>query len=192
MPDIRELTISDIKDIYHRYMKKDFPPGELRPYHAMESLYKDGRYLGFGFFEGDELLAYACLIFGKDREYAMLDLFAVIPELRDKGIGSTFLKELAPLIPVKNGTFIEAESPETAKDEEERKIRQKRIAFYTRNGVCVSDSRCLLFHVDYNILFLPKTDKVMSGEEFFEAVSSFYRELYSKAPDHFCRPYRAE
>ncbi|MCD8354439.1 MAG: GNAT family N-acetyltransferase [Clostridiales bacterium] len=99
-------------------------------------------------------MAYACYIQTQSSSYALLDYFAVVPELRGKGIGSEFLRSLNGNVSAKRGVFIEAESPDSAKTEAERQTRERRIRFYLSNGAERTNAKCLLFGVDYNILFI--------------------------------------
>ena len=90
--DIRTLTIEEIRQTYKEHLRYDFPPDELKPLDRIEVSINEGKYLCIGAFgEDGKLVAYAFFVMTGDK--CLLDYYAVIPELRGKGIGSAFLSE---------------------------------------------------------------------------------------------------
>jgi GNAT superfamily N-acetyltransferase len=68
-------------------------------------------------------------------EAAYLWYFAVQPGLRGLGLGSQFYQELAQAAHARYPLFMyEVEQPEEAATLAERRLRQRRIAFYARHG----------------------------------------------------------
>ena len=151
----------EIKDIYNTYMKKDFPPAELKPLEAILYSVENGWYkMYIGYDEGG-IKGYACIAdcsgganqWGQSplvEKIGFLDYFAIVKEYRGTGFGSEFFKALGEF-----GQFdviiLETESIESAKNEEEDFIRRRRIAFYKRSG-CM-DTGCMynVFGVEYNV-----------------------------------------
>lgn len=190
MRQIKKLELEELKRIYKEHIREDFPRNERRPLSAMAKMTKEGKYASFGLYSEENLLAYACYILLADKNYALLDYFAVIPELRGNGIGSEFLQNLKEFVPAKKGTFIEAESPDSAKDSDDMQIRRKRIDFYISNGTVLTNSKCLLFGVDYNILYISREDGVeFSGDRMNMEVGGMYREMYRPVYGRLCKPY---
>lgn len=190
MRQIKKLELEELKRIYKEYIREDFPRNERRPISAMAKMTKEGKYASYGLYNEDDLLAYACYILLEDEDYALLDYFAVIPGLRGNGIGSGFLQDLKKFVPVKKGTFIEAESPDSAKDSDEMQIRRKRIDFYLSNGAMMTNSKCQLFGVDYNILYISREDgATLSADRINLAVEGMYREMYRPVYGRLCKPY---
>ncbi len=187
MATIRQLKLNEIKKIDEHYIKQDFPKRERRSFFNIALYYKSKRYFCYGYFENDRMLAYACLIFLKDRDYALLDYFAVIKELRDHGIGSKFLKILMSELPINKGIFIENENPDFAKSKKKKEKRYRRINFYLENGAVLTNSKYLLFGVNYNILFLPQNDIKIEEEDFPDIISKMYKEIYSLLYFIFCK-----
>jgi hypothetical protein len=83
-----------------------------------------------------------------------MDYFAVMPDLRCRGVGREFLAQL-PNKWDKDGIIIECEMPDKAKSTEEYDIRKRRINFYIRNGAVLYPIGWRAFGVDYNLLWLP-------------------------------------
>ncbi|MCD8116545.1 MAG: GNAT family N-acetyltransferase [Oscillospiraceae bacterium] len=188
---IKLLELNELKSIYKDHIRRDFPRGERRPLFAMKRLQRAGRYNCYGYYRDNDLAAYACYVLAQNDSYALLDYFAVVPALRGHGIGSAFLQDLQKTVSAKYGVFIEAESPCSAKSEQEKSLRERRIRFYLSNGAEMTDSKCLLFGVDYDILFTPatNTDRGAEARERRHALDEFYRELYGRAYDRLCKPY---
>ncbi len=189
MPAVRTLDLRELKNIYHDYMRADFPAAELRPYTSMAKMSRDNRYRSYGYFENDKLLGYACFILQEPGAYALMDYFAVLPHLRCQGVGSRFLQDLRSFVTVRNGIFIEAESPSSAKSAEECEIRSRRIRFYQRNEASLTHSKCRLFHVDYNILLLPGQRGMPTEKEIFKDLQNFYRNMFKPAFGTLCKVY---
>lgn len=190
---IKKLELDELKRIYKAHIREDFPRGERRPYSSMEKMTNTGKYASYGFYDDDSLLAYACYILTENGMYALLDYFAVMPELRGHGTGSEFLQTLEGALPAQNGVFIETESPDSAKSEKEATLRWRRIHFYLSNGAVLTNTKCLLFGVDYNILYIGRTDGTDSApEQLHRAVEDLYREIYHPFYGRLCKPYVSE
>lgn len=163
---------------------------EMRPWFAIERSWERDGYAAYGYYEDGEFAAYASFYSSDSSPYVLLDYLGVVPKLRGSGIGSAFLRDLLPKIPSVGGIFAEAESPSSAKDEEEKNIRKSRIAFYLRNGAVKTGVSCQLFGVDYNILYFPGNQREMAQTDFFDTVCSFYQDIYRPVYGRLCKPYR--
>ena len=60
---IKELTLQEIRYIYHRRMVNDFPGNELKSLSAIERAIRKGIYRCFGLMDADEILAYAFFVY---------------------------------------------------------------------------------------------------------------------------------
>lgn len=188
MKYIKKLELDELRWIYKAHIREDFPRGERRPYSSMEKMTNAGKYVSYGCYD-DRLLAYACYILTENRMYALLDYFAVIPELRGHGTGSEFLQKLKGILPVNNGVFIEAESPDSAKSDDEEILRRRRIHFYISNGAVLTNTKCLLFGVDYNIIYIGRPDVYMPSEQLHCVIEELYQEIYRLVYGRLCKPY---
>lgn len=171
---IRELTLEEIRDIYTGYLYYDFPSDERKPLDRIEKSMRAGQYLCLGAWNKDgNFLAYAFfVVIGRN---VLLDYFAVVPEYRSSGIGTSFL----PLAAQKTNAdclIIEIEDPLSAKDPEESSIRRKRMDFYLRAGCISSDVLARAFGVDYLLLEYP-LGKTHSSGEIAENYLGIYRTI---------------
>ena len=161
--------MSSIRNIYSRPMRqdearavyigrghRDFPPNELKPFSLIEKLMNSGCYESCGFYEkeSDELCAYAFMMADKDTNMLLLDYFAVCEEVREKGYGSIAIELLKEDYIKWGGMLFEVEDDDTADTEEEKRIRQRRIAFYERNGVVMTKQKSLAFDVDFKLMVM--------------------------------------
>ncbi len=191
---IRELDLKEMREVFQKYMKKDFPISELRPFQAIEKVWERGDYSAYGFFRNEEMLAYSCFYAAREIPYVMMDYLAVIPELRGQGIGSAFLKKMIPTLTEWEGIFVEAESASSARTDSERAQRERRLRFYQKNGAVKTGVNCLLFGVDYNILYFPVkareiTEDKAAAADYFDTVCGLYQELYRRVYGGRCKPY---
>ena len=126
------------------------------------------------------LRAYAYFVADYEKRMLLLDYFAVIPDTRGNGYGSAALQQLREICADWKGIVIEVENNELAEDEAVRDIRNRRIAFYTRNGCHMTTTRSYVFGVDYRIMVLPVADE-RAEENMAQKVTGIYRCMHNEA-----------
>jgi hypothetical protein len=159
----------------------DFPKEELKPIDAIKRLIDRKIYKCYGLYDNVELLAYA--FFNTSKSYLLLDYYSVCKNYRSKGIGSEFFNILKEQCNSHDGIIVEVEDVESADTEAEKIIRQRRIDFYKKNGMKLTNVLCELFDVNYSIMCISKIevdDLIISDE-----IKKIYKEmvpdkLYSK------------
>lgn len=166
---IQKLEIPQLEKLYYAHMEKDFVPQELRPWHSVKHLTEQGCYDTFACREEGQLVAYAA--FARCEAGVLLDYFAVVPQLRGKGVGSRFFRELKGVFPQFEAPciFIEVESLESASSPEEREVRRRRIQFYQRCGCEGTPIFAHLFGVEYQIMTFPLEEGPSPSLEELEA-----------------------
>lgn len=151
--EIRLLDETAAEEIYRRYMERDFPPGELKPFAAVRELLRRGLYEPLALYEDGALCAYAWQTVLPACPGALLDYFAVLPDRRGGGVGTRALRTLAAYYaPRKQTLIIECEHPSFAPDPA---AARRRIGFYLRAGARATAMESLLFGVRYQIYALP-------------------------------------
>lgn len=169
------LTLPEIRELYSKRMKNDFPGNELKSLAMIEKVFREGRYLCYGVREGADILAYAFFVLTED--LYMLDYFAVKKDLRGSGIGSGFLKELnSYCLREAACVLVEVDDPFFAGNDKEKKICERRLAFYLGNGLLDTGARARTFGADFLILEFPR-GKPHSQAEAGEFYSRIYRSL---------------
>lgn len=167
---IRLQTEEEVIKIYTERMELDFPPAELKPLETLLKLSREGSYLCYGAYDESKCLAYAYFMKHPKENVILLDYFAVEKAVRGQGYGSCalerFLKQMEPGITV----LIEAEQPDTAEDAQQLKIRRRRIAFYEKNHMLLSEIVTEAFGVEYVILLNQPCEK--------EKVTRCYMDIY--------------
>jgi GNAT superfamily N-acetyltransferase len=127
---------------------------------------------------------------------AYLAYMAISPEWRDRGVGSALLRALVecwfrlrPKPP--HWLFMEVERPELGGNEEERRQRQRRIAFYESHGCqrLNADFQAPpigpeLLIVPYSILMLPMFEPDLRLPALRVALADLYREVYGLPEDN--------
>jgi len=176
---IKRLDIEQIRQVYLEYMVKDFPDDELKPLKMIEQSYAEGIYESYGLFEKEILCGYAYFVkvaaeHGKS-DY-IFDFFAIREDLRDKGYGTLFLGLLKNCFTDANSMLGEVENPDYAEDEEEKKVRLRRLDFYLRNGIVDTGVTVQLFGVEYRVLEVPLT-RSHEADEVREIYGRIYRTI---------------
>lgn len=180
---IKTLTPEETREIYVNHAHKDFPPAELKPFSTIENLRKKGWYCCYGFFEkadkAESLCAYAFTMADNDVNMLLLDYFAVCEEYRGKGYGAAAFALLKENAAKWDGVIIEVEDDDMAEDAEEKRIRQKRIAFYEKNGAKMTGERSAAFGVDYKLMTFITGSGAAKGQ-IGAKLSSIYRKMLSE------------
>ncbi len=146
---IKRLYKKEIDFIYKKYVVNHFDEDELRPLKSIKYLYKKKLYKCFKAVVDNVTVGYA--FFYVNGDDILLDYFGIIDKYRSKGYGSLFLRKILKKLNKKT-IYIEVEDPDFSINEEDRFIRERRINFYSRNGVFLSDLKVLLFDVNYRIM----------------------------------------
>ena len=176
---VKVLNKEERKKIYKEHMKRDFPKNELRPLHMIEALIDKGNYYTYGVFQDEKLVAYAYFWEEKEKEVLLFDYFAVVIDLRSQGYGTEAMKVVLDICKKKRGVILEAENPCKAESDEERITRSRRISFYERCGLCMSDVRILLFGVEYSMMYWNLAEKE-TDQEIISVMQSLYKKSLPK------------
>lgn len=171
--DLRQLTNEDIESIYNNHMIIDFPAEELKPIDVIKKLIKRKIYVCYGLYENKELLAYAFLATSK--LYLLIDYYSVCANYRNKGIGGKFLNILKENFKSYHGIIVEVEDIEFAPNETEKVIRKRRINFYKKNGMRMTDISCTLFNVNFSIMCLCNAE--IDDSFIYEGLKNIYKEI---------------
>lgn len=152
----RTMNLAEARAAYTGRGQHDFPPNELKPFSTIEKLMNSGCYECCGFYEkeSDALCTYAFMLADLETNMLLLDYFAVCEEVREKGYGSAAIGLLKEDYTEWDGMIFEVEDDDTAGTEEEKLIRQRRIAFYERNGVVMTKQRSRAFGVDFKLMVM--------------------------------------
>lgn len=171
--NLKKLSNEEVKNIYNTHMIKDFPSGELKPYESIANLIKRKIYICYGLYKNSKLLAYAFLVTSKS--YLLIDYYAVCAEHRNTGIGSEFLSILKEKCKIYSGIIVEVEKVQCALDEEERIIRKRRVDFYKRNGMRMTEVSSTLFNIEYSIMCL--CNEELDDSVIYEELKNIYKEI---------------
>ncbi|MFG6337073.1 MAG: GNAT family N-acetyltransferase [Lachnospiraceae bacterium] len=184
---VKKLTEEEMTEIYHTYMKEDFPSDELKPLSHITRSMEAGFGFSLGIYDGKKLAGYAVFILCREAKCALLDYFAILHDRRGKGMGHRAFSLLAAYfeenLPEVEGLYIESERVSAAEDEKQRLTRQRRIAFYLSCGCEMTALRSVLFGVDYSVLYKPFGAR---GQEPSQgALDTLYRKMFK--PKHYAR-----
>lgn len=183
--NIRRLSFEELCSIHENCIQRDFSKNAVRPLKMVQKLAKKELYIAYGAYNNNTLIAYATFYSFPDSPVVLLDYFAVEPQYRGKGIGSSFFREIRIKGIVKSEfkhakiLAIECENPDFAKNDQEKQTDIKRTTFYTQNGAILTDSKIFAFGVHYRILYI-KLDSSYNHSELGKSVYDLY--LYGFNP----------
>jgi len=165
---IRTMTEQELKKVYAEYMMIDFPEDERKPLHVILSRFRKKQNLCLCYVEGDDIKGYSILEFSEKNRCLLMDYFAVLPDVRNQGIGTRFMQEMKEYFKDWNALLIESEC---AFDE----ISKKRLEFYQGCGAFISHEVVHLYHVNYEILAIPLNQNFE-----LDQVKKVMNEIYEK------------
>ena len=173
------LSLPQIRAVYRERMTRDFPPDELKPLAMIEKALARDEYVCYGAVNGGGILAYAYFVMLKEngKPYALFDYYAVRQDIRGQGVGSQFIQALiaGPLREM-DCVLLEVDDPVCAQTQEEAEIRNRRLAFYLRNGLMDADVKATVYGVQFKIMTLP-VGSALSREEVRQKFAALYRSL---------------
>lgn len=149
MLEQRLMGFDEFRDLCKNHLVNHFPADEVKPLEMMEKIFKEGKYLSYGYYEGDTLMAYT--IFLQKDNLLLLDYFAVMEQMRGSGRGSEIVDLMKSQLGDEKIIFLEVEEP-NAKEDEVRDLQERRIQFYLRNGAGKTGVMAKTFNVQYIIL----------------------------------------
>lgn len=179
---VKRLAEDGITEIYNTYMKKDFPPSELKPLSHILCSAEAGFGFSLGIYEEEELAGYAVFILCEEAGCALLDYFAILQDRRGQGMGhqafSLFESYFKEHMPEVEGLYIESERVSAAENEDQRLTRQRRIAFYRSCGCEMTDLRSVLFGVDYSVLYRRFGEQGQTAS--LAALDTLYKKMFKQ------------
>lgn len=92
-----------------------------------------------------------------------------------------FLSYFKEGLPGIEGLYIESERVLAAENETQRRIRERRIAFYRSCGCEMTKLRSVLFGVDYSVLYRPIKEAGCGASK--EALDGLYKKMFK--PGHY-------
>lgn len=171
---LRPMEEGEISRLYEEHMRRDFPPSELKHLSGILEMRRRGEYDVLGAYEQGELCAYALIYCPIGREVYLLDYLAVLPGMRERGVGQALVKCLRQHYERRaQALMIECERPLAAPDEAEAR---RRIRFYEQAGACMTSVRIWLFDVEYSILVLP-CNQILKQRDWAETMLDMYRQM---------------
>lgn len=122
----------------------------------------------------NEMVGFMVLNRVKDKGYAVLDYFAILPQYRNNKIGTKALQILLEQERENSGIFVEIEKIGLGKDAEENLLRENRKNFYEKLGFKKLDVDLFLFDVIYTPYIFSNTidDEDIIIDEIFNIYES--------------------
>ncbi len=177
------LNLQDIpqaEKLYEEHLVRDFPEDEVKPFSVIEDAMREGHYLVYAALLDGETAGYAFLETGerKGKKIALLDYFAVVSGKRNQGIGSRIMKDLTSGKMEFNCMLVESERVTEDLDEEQKRERLRRIAFYERAGAKKSGVYTYLYGVFYDIMVIAGDKEKINTQEAYAMTDYMYRKMY--------------
>lgn len=171
---MRSLSKEERYEFYHNYLVRHFHESEVKSFPLIERLVQETKYLCCGFFEEDRPLGYAYFARGGEGQMLLLDYYAILEDYRSQGLGGKFVKEIEKYLAGQYAALIaEVENPDYSEDEEDRRVRERRIQFYLRNGFAMSKVVSRVLTDEYNLMY-----KAWGGPVKDEEVYGNIQQLY--------------
>ena len=173
---LKDIDIDKFKKEVYSYYLEIFPEDERKPLELLHLSYEKHYTKIIEILYKDEIIGFMILNRVKDKGYAVLDYFAILPQYRNNKFGTKALQILLEQEKENRGVFIEIEKVGLGKDTEENLLREKRKNFYEKVGFKKLNFDLFLFDVIYTpYLFADVNDNedIIIGEilNIYEAIS---------------------
>lgn len=90
--DLVDIDINEFKEKIYAYYLKIFPEQERKPMKLIEKMYEKGYTKIIKIMNQETLVGFMLLNRVEENSYAILDYFAILPQFRDKGLGTKALR----------------------------------------------------------------------------------------------------
>ena len=173
---LKDIDIDKFKKEVYSYYLEIFPEDERKPLELLHLSYEKHYTKIIEILYKDEIIGFMILNRVKDKGYAVLDYFAILPQYRNNKFGTKALQILLEQEKENRGVFIEIEKVGLGKDTGENLLREKRKNFYEKVGFKKLNFDLFLFDVIYTpYLFSDVNDNedIIIGEilNIYEAIS---------------------
>lgn len=178
MMRVRWGSFEEFKTIYQEILPLDFNKKEAKSFQLFQSLQERGLLSTLLMEEDGKLLGYMILSESDQNDCILLEYIAMAEDQRGLGIGSKFMTQY--LNGVDKPVYIEAEDPAFALNEQDRLDREKRIEFYTRLGLKVTNYSASLYGGRYRILYFDPKKEITDGENFDQQIRQLYKTVLTQ------------
>lgn len=146
---LKNIDINKFKKEVYSYYLEIFPEDERKSLELLCLAYERHYTKIIEILYKDEIIGFMLLNKIRDKGYAILDYFAILPQYRNNKFGTKALQILLKQEKENKGVFIEIEKVGFGKDKEDNLLREKRKKFYENVGFKKLNFDLFLFDVLY-------------------------------------------
>lgn len=146
---LKNIDINKFKKEVYSYYLELFPEDERKSLELLCLAYERRYTKIIEILYKDEIIGFMLLNKIRDKGYAILDYFAILPQYRNNKFGTKALQILLEQEKENKGVFIEIEKVGFGKDKEDNLLREKRKNFYENVGFKKLNFDLFLFDVLY-------------------------------------------
>ena len=175
-----EVDIKKFKYIIYPEYVKLFPEVERKSYRRIRKAVKNKISKIIEIVADEQFVGFMIINTLENNPYVQLDYLAILPNHQNKGYGKEAIKLLKKQYENYNGIFIEVEKLGLGKNEEENRIREKRVSFYENLGFYKMNFDLELFTVIYSAYLLPGLEIENSDKEIINYILKIYTAILGK------------
>lgn len=174
---LTEINFKEFKkEIYPKYVKL-FPKNERKSLYYIKKPYLKGITKLVKIVDDDTTVGFLIYNTLPNNKYVQLDYFAIYKQFQNKKYGSKAIKLFKEFFHDYNGIYGEVEKIGLGKNEEENKIREKRIKFWESLGFQLFDFDLELFKVIYSPCILKTKEFELDEDEVMKSAFEIYNAL---------------
>lgn len=175
-----EVDIKEFKHIIYPEYVKLFPEAERKSYRRIKKAVKNEISKIIEIVVDDQFVGFMIINALENNPYVQLDYLAILPNYQHKGYGKEAIKLLKKQYENYNGIFIEVEKIGLGKNEEENRVREKRVSFYENLGFYKMNFDLELFTVKYSAYLLSGLETENSDKEIINYIFEIYIAILGK------------
>lgn len=175
-----KVDIKKFKHIIYPEYVKLFPEVERKSYRRIKKAVKNKISKIIEIVADEQFVGFMIINTLENNPYVQLDYLAILPNHQNKGYGKEAIELLKKQYENYNGIFIEVEKLGLGKNEEENRIREKRVSFYENLGFYKMNFDLELFTVIYSAYLLPGLETENSDKEIINYILKIYTAILGK------------
>lgn len=175
-----EVDIKKFKHIIYPEYVKLFPEVDRKSYRCIKKTVKNKISKIIEIVADEQFVGFMIINTLENNPYVQLDYLAILSNHQNKGYGKEAIKLLKKQYENYNGIFIEVEKLGLGKNEEENRIREKRVSFYENLGFYKMNFDLELFTVTYSAYLLPGLETENSDKEIINYILKIYTAILGK------------
>ena len=181
--EVIKIDLKEFKEQLYPTYKELFPAYERKSLKMIKDLVVDGCTSLYKFVIEGDLVGFSIIHQIENNPYIMVEYFAILPELQNKGYGTLCAYKLKEIYKNLKGLTVEVEKPDN-----NDLLKERRIKFYERLGLKKVNAEYRLFDVEFYPYVWNFSNSVDTDADIIKYMFDIYRRTLGKElTEKYCK-----